>query len=157
MACEIGEAPGAPQTILLEGPPAVSASHTAAFFYTAEDDTTPLVDIVFECRIDSTDPLQWEDCEYPAIFTNLAPGEHTVEIRAIDGGLLADPTPVSVTWTYTPPPAGQAPDTTITLAPAAQSPLFEALFTFTSTEPDSTFECQVDALAWQPCAARAAA
>ena len=153
VVCEIGEAPGAPQTILLEGPPdgGTSNSHTAAFFYTAEDDTTPLIEIVFECRIDSTDPLQWEDCEYPAIFSNLAPGEHTVEIRAIDAGELADPTPVSVTWTYVPLPSGVPPDTEITLAPPAATPLFEALFTFTSTEPDSTFQCQVDALAWVPC------
>ena len=143
--------PGAPQTILLEGPPAVSNSHTAAFFYTATDDNSALIDIVFECRIDSTDPLLWEDCEYPAIFSNLTPGEHTVEIRAIDAGLLADPTPVSVTWTYAPPAAGQAPDTFIDLAPPAETPLFEALFTFTSNEPDVTYECQVDALGWQPC------
>ena len=109
IVCIIGEAPGAPQTILDEGPPAVSNSHTAAFYYTATDDATPLIDIVFECRIDTTDPLLWEDCEYPAIFSNLSPGQHTVEIRAVDVNQVADSTPIKVTWTYVPPAVGRRP------------------------------------------------
>ena len=152
VVCTIGEAPGAPQTILLEGPPAVSDSHTAAFYYTAEDDSTALIDITFECRIDTTDPLQWEDCEYPAIYSNLSPGRahrrdprhRHQRARRLD----ADQRHLDLR-----PPAGRSGPGHHHPArsrrrrrrcstPCSRSP---------RTSPDTTFECQVDTLGWQPC------
>ena len=67
-----------------------------------KDDVTPLHELVFECRVDTTDPLAWEDCEYPAEILNLSPGLHTFEVRAIDlnGAGLADSTPAKFTWQY---------------------------------------------------------
>ena len=51
---------------------------------------------MFECRLDSTNDLAWEDCEYPHEIRNLSPGQHTLEIRAIDLNLIADDTPDEV-------------------------------------------------------------
>ena len=153
VVCTIGEAPGAPQTILLEGPPADSATATRRPSSTRPtDDTTPLIDIVFECRIDTHRPAAVGGLRVPGDL--LQP-----HARASTPSRSAPSTPTcsptrrrsSVTWTYARPPAGQAPDTFIDLTPPAETPLFEALFTFTSNEPDVTFECQVDALGWQPC------
>ncbi|HEX5780960.1 MAG TPA: hypothetical protein VFX80_03520, partial [Solirubrobacteraceae bacterium] len=149
--CIHGEVPGAPDTKLVSTPPAVSNSRNASFTYTATDDITSLVDMVFECRLDSTDPLAWEDCEYPHELLNLSPGEHTLEIRAIDLNLLADPTPASYTWTYEPLPSGRGPEVTIEMKPDAETWLVDSIFTFHADEPDVTFECRVDLWAYEPC------
>ncbi len=99
--------PGAPDTWIVEGPAdidtglagsPVRTAATRASPTWASTRPTPLTDLVFECRIDSTNPLAWEDCEYPAEYLNLSPGEHTFEVRAIDmlGQGLADPTPATL-------------------------------------------------------------
>ena len=113
---------------------------------------------MFECRLDSTNPLAWEDCEYPAEYLNLSPGEHTLDIRAIDmmGQGLADPTPASFTWTYVPLPTGVAPEVILDVVPETPTFLFDAIFTFHSNEPDVTFQCKVDANGYEPCGFEAA-
>ena len=62
------------------------------------------MNLVFECRLDTTNDLAWEDCEYPHEILNLSPGEHTLEVRAIDLNLIADDTPAKYTWVYEPLP-----------------------------------------------------
>ncbi len=146
-----GATPGAPETTILDTPPAVSNSRNARFTYTGVDDTTPLGSLIFECRLDSTNDLAWVDCEYPQDYFNLTPGQYTFEIRAVDAGMVGDPTPATYTWVYEPLASGVAPDTFIDIAPEAVTPLFEALFTFTSNEPDAVFECKVDDLPWAGC------
>ena len=49
--------------------PQRAASPTAA-----RDDVSLERELVFECRIDTSDPLAWEDCEYPHEILNLMPG-----------------------------------------------------------------------------------
>jgi hypothetical protein len=46
----------------------VSNSRNASFTYTGRDEVDPLNKLVFECRLDSNDPLAWVDCEYPAEY-----------------------------------------------------------------------------------------
>jgi parallel beta-helix repeat protein len=168
VVCILGSVPGAPDTWIVEGPadinpgtPGVqSHSRNASFTYMGVDEFTPITEIVFECRIDSTNPLAWEDCEYPAEFLNLSPGEHTFDVRAIDmmGQGLADPTPASFTWTYVPLPSGVAPPPPILdVVPPAETWLPEAIFTFHSTEPDVSFQCRVDLGTWDPCGFEGAA
>jgi hypothetical protein len=56
------------------------------------DDLTPPVLLTFECRVDSANDLDWFACVSPFnlldIFTyqdvQMAPGQHTFEVRAID-------------------------------------------------------------------------
>jgi parallel beta-helix repeat protein len=167
VVCELGLVPGAPDTWIVSGPADVDTatpgiqtnSRNASFTYMGADEFSPLTEIVFECRIDSTNPTAWQDCEYPAEFLNLSPGEHTVDVRAIDmlGQGLADPTPATFKWTYVPLPFGVAPEVIIDVKPPAETHLFDAIFTFHSNEPDVTFQCKVDANAWMPCGFEGAA
>jgi CSLREA domain-containing protein len=153
VACAIGVPLGAPDTSIVDAPSDPSNSSTASFTYTGTDDTTPSFDLSFECRLDSSNELAWVECENPQVFTNLAPGTHTFEVRAVDASELADPTPAIYTWTYIAPPTGVAPDTFIdeTLAPPAGTPLFEAFFRFYSNEPDVSFQCSLDGAAFTAC------
>ena len=151
VVCTIGSVPGEPETWIVDAPPALSHSRNASFTYRGSDNLNFEHELVFECRIDSNDPLAWEDCEYPADITNLSPGIHTFEIRAIDLGLLADSTPAKYVWTYQPLPANDPPEVIIDLAPPAETWITEALFTFHSNEPDVVMECKVDEFGYEPC------
>ena len=136
VVCEIGTVPGAPDTWIVSGPadwdtgtPGIqSGSRNASFTYMGADEFSPITDLVFECRLDSTNALAWEDCEYPAEYLNLSPGEHTLDIRAIDmlGQGLADPTPASFTWTYVPLPTGVAPEVILDVVPEDIDPACRA-------------------------------
>ena len=151
--CATGAVPGEPETWIVEGPPLLSHSRNASFTYNGSDLQSLPHEIVYECRIDTQDPFAWEDCEYPAEWMNLSPGEHVVEIRAIDmsGSGLADSSPARHVWTYQPLPAGDAPEVILDLKPEPQTWIPESIFTFHSNEPDVTFECRVDENATEPC------
>ncbi len=152
IVCTIGAAPGAPDTSIVEKPSNPTNSRNALFTFTGIDNTTPTANLGFECRLDSTSDLAWVECDNPQEYTTLAPGQHTFEVRAIDENGLADPTPASYTWTYVALPSGVPPDTFINIAPPAATPLLEALFTFSSNEPNVTFECSLDGAPFTPCA-----
>ncbi len=151
VVCEIGLAPGAPDTQIDLRPTDPSNSRNALFTFIGTDDTTPLVDLSFECRLDSTSDLDWAECNNPQEYFELAPGTHTFEVRAVDLAGQVDPTPATYTWTYVPLPAGVAPDTFIGLHPPLETWVFDATFTFSSNEPDVTYECALDAGAFEAC------
>ncbi|MGH9192454.1 MAG: right-handed parallel beta-helix repeat-containing protein [Acidimicrobiales bacterium] len=151
VVCTVTVAPGAPDTEIVDRPPDPSNSENALFTFIGTDDTTPLFDLGFECRLDSTDPLAWVECDNPQEYFGLSPGTHTFEVRAVDLQDQVDPTPASYTWTYDPLPAGVAPDTFIDIAPPLSSPLLEGIFTFSSNEPDVTFECSLDGEPFTTC------
>jgi hypothetical protein len=99
-----------PETIITQAPPNPSGTKQASFSFTGTDDTTPAIDLEFECRLDAhlappgTDPLDlWLECLSPQFFTGLGVGQHTFEVQALDGDGLIDPTPAVYTWTVLPP------------------------------------------------------
>jgi PASTA domain len=99
-----------PETSFTQVPPNPSGTKTASFSFTGTDDTTPAIDLEFECRLDAhlappgTDPLDlWLECLSPQFFTGLTVGQHTFEVQALDGDGLVDPTPATYTWTVLPP------------------------------------------------------
>ena len=99
-----------PQTIITQAPPNPSGTKEALFSFTGTDDTTPLSELTFQCRLDpqnappGTDPLDlWLDCLSPQFFTGLVTGQHTFEVKALDQDGLTDPTPATHTWTVLPP------------------------------------------------------
>jgi hypothetical protein len=101
---------GPPDTRITQAPPNPSGKKEATFAFTGTDDTTPLVDLEFECRLDAhlappgTDPLDlWIECLSPQFFTGLSTGEHTFEVQATDQDGNVDPTPATYTWTVLPP------------------------------------------------------
>ena len=84
-----------PPETFLERAPANNSSSTI-FEFTGIDDATPPSLLIFECRIDSTNALDWTECVSPFnlldLYTyqdiQLAPGQHTFEVRAKD---MAEP------------------------------------------------------------------
>ncbi|TDD29679.1 DNRLRE domain-containing protein [Kribbella turkmenica] len=137
-----------PDTELLEFPANPSGSRSAAFIFTGIDDNTPLTELAFECRIDNG---AFTDCENPRLYSGLAPGTHTFQVRAVDLAGKVDPTPASYAWVIELPPPGVPPDTTVQSGPPVQTPLENALFTFGSNEPDTTFQCSLDGAAFTAC------
>jgi PASTA domain len=99
-----------PETTITQAPPNPSGSKQATFAFTGTDDTTPAIDLEFECRLDvhlappGTDPLDlWLECLSPQFFTGLAVGQHVFEVQATDADGLVDPTPAVYAWTVLPP------------------------------------------------------
>ncbi|OLT23477.1 hypothetical protein BJF78_32225 [Pseudonocardia sp. CNS-139] len=103
----------APDTQLVETPPNPSAVNTATFTFTGTDNRTDPRFLEFECRIDSLDPVAWLECTNPATYSNLTPGQHTVQVRAVDLEGNIDPTPASYTWTVGTPPDCDAANITL--------------------------------------------
>ncbi len=103
----------------------------------------------FECRLDGG---AWAACASPVTLDPLSDGQHTFEVRATDrAGNRSDP--AGYTWTIdTTTPDTTPPDTTITNKPSNPSSNNSASFSFSSTEPGSTFECQLDSGGFSACA-----
>ncbi len=151
IACTIGIPPGSPDTVIVARPTDPTNSRRALFTFTGSDNITPVANLGFQCRLDSTNELAWVGCENPSEYAGLTPGTHTFEVRAVDESEFVDPTPASYTWTITALPIGVAPDTFIDLAPPTDVALFEGFFTFSANEPDVTFACSLDGAPFAAC------
>ena len=78
-----------PVPTLTTVPPATSGP-SATFAFTTSDPTA-----TFECRLDAG---TWTTCSSPQLYTGLAHGSHTVNVRAVDG---ASNTSAATTTTWT--------------------------------------------------------
>src|SRR5918997_6749515 len=108
---------GPPDTIIAEKPPLVTTSRAATFTFSGVDNGTPAPFLEYECRLDSRDPEMWLECFNPTFFSNLTTGEHLLEVRALDGNELYDPSPARYRWTVgVPQNCDQA---NVTLTPTA--------------------------------------
>ena len=80
---------------------AASGTSSTIFEFDGTDNLTPAALITFECRLDCTSELDWAVCESPYNLLDtytyedpqMAPGEHTFEVRAVDDvePLVPDP------------------------------------------------------------------
>jgi parallel beta-helix repeat protein len=126
-----------PQTAITSGPPNATPDTTATFTFTGTDNETPADQLDFECRLDSTDELDWDGCDSPVTYLDLTLGSHTFEVRAIDEADNVDPTPARWTWTIGPVQPGQPDLITSAIddppAGAGQGSTFTAGFTTTNT------------------------
>ena len=134
----IGGAPA--ETTLTAKPNALTNSATATFAFASDFNAA-----TFECKLDAG---AWTACASPATFPNLADGQHTFQVRALNAAAQADATPESHTWTVdTAAPAAPAligaPEGTITAKTAK--------FTWTG-EDGAASECSIDGGAFAPCA-----
>ena len=73
-----------PQTDMTVAPPDVTTSASARFEFTSDEPEGGR----FECRLDGGD---WLPCTSPRVYDGLAPGEHSVMVRAIDAAGNVDP------------------------------------------------------------------
>jgi len=128
-----------PDTTIVSGPMAATATATATFDLSSEAGAT------FQCNRDGAGFMA---CADPFVVT-VAEGAHTLQVRAVDGAGNVDPTPASYTWTLD----TTAPTTTIMSGPSGLVNSTSAAFVFTSNEGAATFECSVDGAAFAACAA----
>jgi hypothetical protein len=133
-----------PETTLTEVPSGTIGTSSASLAFNSSQPGT------FQCRLDSTDPGDWEPCDSPKSYTSLADGSHAFEVRALNEAGDVDPTPAAANFSVD----TTAPETTLTEAPSGTIGTSFASFAFTSTEPGS-FQCRLDSIEpgdWGPCA-----
>jgi Ca2+-binding RTX toxin-like protein len=143
-----------PEATILTGPAGLVSSRDATFTFGGSANAAR-----FLCALDGSTPAE---CTSPKTYTGLPDGVHTFTLRAEDSGGDAGPV-VTRMWTVevtasppaSPPPAppsdATAPDTTITNGPPSKTGKTTVKFAFSSSEPDSTFECKLDKRAFEPC------
>src|SRR6185503_10607728 len=91
----------------------------------------------FECRVDGAAFLP---CDTPFTTNALTDGHHTFQVRAIDAADNVDPTAAEREFDVD----TAAPQTTIDGGPSGPVATATPTFAMSSSEPGSTFECQVD-------------
>lgn len=84
-----------PHTTITSGPSGQSVLTSPAFAFSSDEAGT------FECSLDSA---PFTACGSPTALHNLAFGEHTFSVRALNTDGQADPAPPVVTWTVAPSP-----------------------------------------------------
>jgi large repetitive protein len=104
----------APDTTIVSGPPAESASTSATFEFTGSDNVTPPASLDFECSLDTGG---FGSCTSPHLLQGLAVGRHDFRVRAVDAAGNPDGTPAIHAWTISSPCAGS----TVTLGASADS------------------------------------
>ncbi len=133
----------APQTLIDEGPPALSGSAAAEFEFSGNDGAGSGI-ASFQCRRDSTEASAWVTCSSPREYASLADGAHTFEVRAIDKAGNTDASPAIFEWTID----TTAPQTQIELSPPALSASASAEFEFSGADGSgsgvASFECRLD-------------
>jgi outer membrane protein OmpA-like peptidoglycan-associated protein len=138
-----------PDTTIATHPTADSNVATGSFTFTQSGGAGGTT---FQCALDGG---TFTACASPKAYTSLVDGSHTVQVRAIYGG-LPDPTPASYTWNVD----TAAPTTTMSSQPAAHSSSTTATFDFdgadeTTATDDLTFQCSLDGGGYAPCASPA--
>ena len=86
----------APNTTIISGPSGTTGSPDAIFEFTGTDNATLGIDLEFECSLNGA---AFESCSSPHEITDLPPGDHSFEVRAIDGALNVDGTADRSDWT----------------------------------------------------------
>jgi hypothetical protein len=129
-----------PDTTIDSGPTGTVISNSASFSFSSTEANS-----TFQCSLDGA---AFSSCTSPQSYTNLSEGQHSFKVRAIGGAAgNVDPTPASVTWTVD----TTAPDTTITSGLSGTVKDKAASFSFSSTEPNSKFECSLDGATFSSC------
>jgi hypothetical protein len=129
----------APDTTIDSGPTDPSNNVTPTFGFSSSEPGSS-----FECRVDGGG---WSACMSPHTLPAMGAGGHIFDVRATDAAGNSDASPASYTWTID----LTAPDTTMNSNPPSPDNDSTPTFTFSSTEPGSSFECRVDGGSWVAC------
>jgi hypothetical protein len=129
-----------PNTTITAGPSGRVNSTSATFTFTSSEDGS-----TFEC---SRDGFAFAPCTSPVTYDRLSPGRHVFRVRAEDEAGNVDRTRAVRRWSIR---DNDPPNTHITSGPRAVTRDATPTFTFTSSEPGSTFECRIDGRAWASC------
>jgi len=129
----------APNTTMDSKPATLTNSTSANFSFTSDESGS-----TFECSLDG---VPFTACTSPRNLTDLSEGSHTFQVKATDAVGNVDASPESYTWTID----TTAPETTIDMGPSGTITVADATFAFSSSEPNSTFECSLDGAAYSAC------
>ena len=80
-----------PDTVIDSGPSGVMGQSSVTFTFHGSDTND-----TFQCSLDGA---PWASCTSPQVYTALAEGAHTFQVRAINVDGEVDPTPAEATWT----------------------------------------------------------
>jgi hypothetical protein len=133
-----------PDTAITGGPTGTVNTSNASFTFTSTEAAS-----TFACSLDGGTFL---DCTSPQVYSSLVNGPHSFAVAATDAAGNLDKSPATSNWTVNVVPGDTTPpDTSITSGPTGTVATASASFTFTSTEPGSTFACSIDAGAFATC------
>jgi hypothetical protein len=128
----------APVVDITSGPPSPGADDTPEFTFTVDDP-----DATVTCQVDTGPQVP---CSSPYTTPQVPEGKHTFTVRATDAAGNTGSDSVAFAVSFGPP------DTTITSGPSGTIyNQTSATFTFTSSKPNSTFECRLDSAAFAAC------
>ncbi|MBI5310290.1 MAG: Ig-like domain-containing protein [Actinobacteria bacterium] len=130
----------APNTTITSNPAALSGSTGASFSFTATETAT------FQCQLDGGG---YGSCTSPRVYSSLADGSHTFDVRATDTAGNTDATLASYGWTID----ATVPNVQIT-SPAGGSTLGDTTpdVSFTASDANGvTVECKTDGGPWTAC------
>ena len=130
---------GAPNTTINSGPSGLVSLLPLTYAFTSSESPS-----TFQCRVDGG---AFAGCTPLHTLLSLIDGPHTFDVRAIDGAGNVDPTPASRSFVVDTTP----PQTTIDSGPSGLTNDPTPTFTFSSSEPGSTFECRTDSNPFAPC------
>ena len=129
----------APQTTITAGPTGLINEATPSFSFSSSEPGSS-----FECRLDSG---SFGACSSPYTAPTLTDGPHSFEVRATDEAGNTDPSPAGREFTVD----TTAPQTTITAGPTGLINEATPSFSFSSSEPGSSFECRLDSGSFGAC------
>jgi hypothetical protein len=131
-----------PETTITAGPPVMSRLTNATFqFASGEGNST------FRCKLDAG---AYTPCTSPQTYNGMLPGRHAFSVAAIDQAGNIDRRPALHRWIID----TAAPETTIRIKPPAVTNNKTATFSFAASQRGSTFECSLNAGAFQLCSSR---
>lgn len=132
-----------PGTDIDSGPSGPVDTTAPSFTFASSEDGAS-----FECRLDSDDDADFAPCSAQFTTPDLADGQHTLDVRAVNSMGNFDPSPASRSFTVD----TVAPTTTITSGPEGPTTSPTPTFTY-SSEPGSSFACAIDSAALAGCGA----
>jgi Right handed beta helix region len=138
-----------PETSISGGPASVTGSTSATFFLVASEAGS-----TYECELDGG---AWGACTSPKFYAGLSTGSHQFSARAKDAAQNVDPSPAARSWTVedmsepAPPLDTTPPQTSIVQGPATRTIVTSASFGLSSSEPNSSFTCNLDGEGWEEC------
>ncbi len=128
-----------PEAAISNHPASPTNLTSADFSFTATEPAS-----TFQCSLDGR---VYTACAESQSYEALSEGSHTIAVKATDKAGNSQPAPATFTWIIDTAP----PDTAITGRPYILSNSASADFIFSSSEPQSTFECAFDGNAYVPC------
>ncbi len=127
-----------PTTQVTGHPPALTNSTTATFTFTSPDATA-----TFRCSLNGAAP---QACTSPVVYSGLADATRSLLIQAVDPAGNVDTQAQPINWTV-----DTTPPDTVLANPGNLVAQEVAVFSFTSTEASSTFECAFGNAAFSAC------